>query len=382
MFCDFPPEIRRISDHFLSSDDYADRAHRRYVQGRYDEALDILRQALDLFPLAAELHVGLGYARLAREEFAWAHGAFREALSLEPSNEDGLAGYGEVLLKLGHRDAALNCFDTILALGFREDHDLMMQVGRALFREGLFTRAREFFELVLVAHPDSAEAAACLGYAAHRLGDDDGAIRWLRRGLELDPNDPEAQIYIGNVLYDGGDYDGALEHFEQIHPSDHIEELALWRYVELKKSMYRVPNEDPELQPWIQRLGELGGQMSGDDKILAEIEATLPDGTFLDPNQLDFFGTQRSRVQRMRRRNGSEGHRVTMKGGVKYFGTWEQIVLQILRDDQEWLGGSLASYMEQVALRSLVETGVTVPSNDAEGFIKGIAAAGLLHISG
>jgi tetratricopeptide (TPR) repeat protein len=325
--------------------------------------------------------VGLGYARLAREEYAWARAAFREALSLEPNNEDGLAGYGEVLLKLGHRDAALQCFESILALGFREDHDLIMQVGRALFREGLFTRAREFFELVLVAHPDSSEAASCLGYAAHRLGDDDAAVRWLRRGLELDPNDPEAQIYIGNVLYDGGDYDGALEHFDRTHPTDHIEELALWRYVELKKSMYRVHNHDPELHPWLQRLSELSGQMSEDDKVLAEIEATLPDGTFLDPHQLDFFETQRSRVQRMRQRSTSDGHRVTMKGGVKYFGTWEQIVLQMLRDDQEWLGGSLASYMEQVALRSLVETGVSVPSDHAEGFIKGIAAAGLLHIA-
>ncbi len=233
----------------MSSDDYAEKAHRLYTEGRYDAALDVLREAIDIFPQAAELHVGIAYAHLARDEIAWALQSFNEGLALEPNNEDGLAGLGEVLLKVGKFDRALKCFDMILALGFRKDHDLMQQVGRTLFREGVFDRARDFFELVLVAHPESAEGAACLGYAAHRLGDDEGAVRWLRRALELDPNDAEAQIYLGNVLYDGGDFDGALEHFDSTSPRDHVEELALWRYVALKKSMYRLDTADPDVPP-------------------------------------------------------------------------------------------------------------------------------------
>ncbi len=253
----FHPRTRRISDPFLSSDDYADRAHRHYTDGRYDDALAVLREAIQLFPTAAELHVGLAYARLARDEVAWARSSFAEALALEPNNEDGLAGMGEVLLKLGRHKEAFRCFDGILALGFREDYDLMLQVGRAMFREGVFDRARDFFELVLIAHPESGDAAACLGFAAHRLGDEDAAIRWLRRALELDSTDAEARVYLGNVLYDGGDYDGALEHYEQTHPADHIDELAIWRFIELKKSMYRLDGADPELRPWVRRLGDL-----------------------------------------------------------------------------------------------------------------------------
>jgi hypothetical protein len=34
----------------------------------------------------------VGYARLAREEFAWARHSFEEALVLEPEHEDALAG--------------------------------------------------------------------------------------------------------------------------------------------------------------------------------------------------------------------------------------------------------------------------------------------------
>src|SRR5207248_2924050 len=83
---------------------------------------------------AAALHVGMGYARLAREEYLWARRAFEEAVGLDPEHEDALAGLGEVLLKFGERSGGVACFERILALGFRDDHDLMLQVGRALFR--------------------------------------------------------------------------------------------------------------------------------------------------------------------------------------------------------------------------------------------------------
>ena len=50
----------------------------------------------------------------------------------------------------------------------------MLQVGRALFREGHIAPAHRFFDLAASAHPDSPDAAACLGYASHRLGNDAG----------------------------------------------------------------------------------------------------------------------------------------------------------------------------------------------------------------
>ena len=56
---------------FLSSDEYDDRAHQLYNEGQYDEAIETLREGLGLYPTAVELHVGMGYARLAREEYAW-----------------------------------------------------------------------------------------------------------------------------------------------------------------------------------------------------------------------------------------------------------------------------------------------------------------------
>src|SRR2546428_13314415 len=198
-----------MSDKFLSSDEYDERAHQLYNEGQYDEAIDTLREGLGLYPYAVELLVGMGYARLAREEYAWARRGFEEAVGLDPEHEDALAGLGEVLLKFGDRAGAVACFDRILALGFRDDHDLMLQVGRALFREAVLDQARRFFEVAITGHPESAEAAACVGYASHRLADEGGALYWLRPALELDLEHAEARVYLAHPISGRGGYGAA-----------------------------------------------------------------------------------------------------------------------------------------------------------------------------
>ena len=276
---------------FLSSEEYDERAHQLYNEGQYDEALDVLREGLALYPNAVELHIGVGYARLARDEFAWARRSFEEALILDPEHEDALAGLGETLLKFGRAEAAVRSFRRVLELGYQDDVDLMLQVGRALFREGMIDEAKEFFDIAVEQAPESAEAVALVGYAQHRLGDDNAAISTLRRALQLDNDHAEARIYLGNILYDRGDYEAALYHLDRTSPSDHWDELGIWRLVELKKTIYRLKDDDPELKPWEERLNELAGEPDDIDEMLAEIEQQAADQAAEEAKgQLELFG--------------------------------------------------------------------------------------------
>ena len=203
---------------FMSSEEYDERAHSLYNEGRYDEALVVLREGLALYPNAVELHVGVGYARIAREEFAWARRSFEEALILDSDHEDALAGFGETLLKFGQTPDALRTFHRVLELGYEDDLELMLQIGRALFRDGLIDEAKEYFDVASRQSPDSAEAVSLVGYAQHRMGDDDAAIATLRRALQLDTDHSEARIYLGNILYDRGEYQAALYHLDRSLP--------------------------------------------------------------------------------------------------------------------------------------------------------------------
>ena len=73
---------------FLSSEEYDEQAHKLYNDGDYEGALEMLKEGLTLYPNAVELYVGLGYARFAREEYAWARHAFERAVVLDPGHED------------------------------------------------------------------------------------------------------------------------------------------------------------------------------------------------------------------------------------------------------------------------------------------------------
>lgn len=371
-----------MSDVFRSSDEYDEQAHQLYNQGRYDEALEVLRDGLGVYPSSVELHVGMGYAHLAREEFAWARRGFLDALALEPDHEDALAGFGETQLRVGDREGAIRTFGRVLALGFHEDHDLMLQIGRALFREGLAAHAHRFFELAAAAEPECAEAAACMGYVSHRLGREGAALYWLRRALELDPGFAEPRIYLANLLYDRGESSAALLHFNKTSPEDHYEELGLFRVVELRRTFFRLADDDPSLGPWFERLSELMAGVDAVDDLLAEIEAVQSDGSVRDPTQLELFGVLHAEPPPMQRRSAARAdhHQVSTLSGQVLRGTWEEILEQLRTLERGGVALTRDEFMAGLARRGKEETGVVIPVTDAESFIRGSAEAGVLRI--
>jgi Tfp pilus assembly protein PilF len=371
---------------FLSSEEYDERAHQLYNEGQYDEALVVLREGLMLYPNSVELHVGVGYAQLAREEYAWARRSFEQALVLEPEHEDGLAGLGETLLKLGQDEAAQRCFHRTLELGYSDDIDLMLQVGRSLFREGslrekpdFFEAAKEFFETAVKHAPESAEAVACVGYAQHRLGDDDAAIGSLRRSLQLDSDHSEARIYLANILYDQSEFEAALYHFERTNPEDHWDELGIWRLIELKRSLYRLEENDPEIKPWDERLSELGGDLDEVDTMLMELDprsgADTAPAAEAARGQLELFGSLLSSLVEQKQPE----HQIIASDGAAFGGSWEEIVRR-MRDQTGNPAHSMEEFMSGESQHAFRKTGIRIPTHDAESFIRGSAVAGLLRI--
>jgi Flp pilus assembly protein TadD len=363
---------------FMSSEEYDERAHTLYNDARYDEALAVLREGLTLYPHAVELHIGVGYARLAREEFAWARRSFEEALVLDGDHEDALAGYGETLLRFGQTADALRAFRRVLDLGYEDDLELVLQVGRALFRDGLVSEAREFFEIAARQAPESAEAVALVGFAQHRLGEDEAAIATLRRALQLDSDNAEARIYLGNILYDRGELEAALFHLDRTAPEDHWEELGIWRLIELKKTIHRLTDDDADIRRWESRLTELAGEPDAIDDMLAEIEQRALEDAQVDArNQLELFGQMLAGLADSR--HDGVNHRI-LKDGHPFDGTWEEIVTKMRDSAGAWSERPVHEFMMNEARRGFSLTGVVIPTGDAESFIRGSADAGLLRI--
>ncbi|MDX1674450.1 MAG: tetratricopeptide repeat protein, partial [Longimicrobiales bacterium] len=305
---------------FLSSDEYDERAHKQYDRGDYDAALATLKEGLQLYPHAVELHVGLGYTRLAREEYAWARLAFEKALVLDPDDDDARVGLGETLMRFGRNDEARALFDRVLDGPSGDDPELLLAMGRALYRESRFEAARACFATGVETNPGDPELAAALGFTLHRLGRDDEAASSLRDALALNPGHLEARVYLAHMLYDAGDWRGALEGFASLSPAEHWDVLALWRLIELKKSVGGLAPEDPELMVWHARLDALETEADPIDELLAEIEVAA-----MDAEPAEWTPPDRAPEP------AGERHRVRLPDGTVLEGSWLDIVRQ-LRD--------------------------------------------------
>jgi Flp pilus assembly protein TadD len=368
---------------YLSSEEYDELAHRHYDAGEYDEALEVLREGLAQYPESVLLQVGLGYTRVAREEYVWARRSFERALELDGEYEDAWVGLGETLLKFGDVDAALRAFAEIDAMGLSDDLELGLTVGRALYREGLFTDARARFAGLSAAHPDSAELAAARGYTLHALGDDLGARRELRRAVRLDPELHEARIYLSHLLHDRGDHRAALSELEQVPADEHWDTLSLWRYVELKRRLDDITEEHPSLLPWRERLAALEAEPDEIDHLLAEVEAAF-EGSDSEPpdpqtgSEADLLVRQPAGGEPLAADAG-ERHRVRTAEGSVFEGSWDDIVGG-MRDACGEPELPLAVFMRRAARQIHERTGREVPCDSAEAFLRAGAGMGLLHI--
>jgi len=368
---------------FLSAEEFDERAHRLYEAGDYDDALDVLREGLRHHSDSVLLHVGMGYVRIAREEYAWARISFETALESDPEYEDAWVGLGESLLKFGRVDEALKCFATVDAMGLADDLELGLTMGRALYREGLFADAKHRLSTLSTAHPDSAEVAAARGYTLHALGDDVGARRELRRSLRLEPELHEARIYLAHLLHDRGDLNGALRELERVPPAEHWDTLSLWRYVELKVAVDRVAEDDAGLVAWRERITALEAEPDAIDHLLAEVESSF-EAADEEPAPVLELSAQIDFIMRMltppgdARETEVKVHRVRTVEGAVFEGTWDEIVGG-MRDHAE-PGLPLSVYMRRAARQIRERTGSTVPAHSAEEFLKGGARLGLLRI--
>jgi Flp pilus assembly protein TadD len=351
-----------MANPFLSSEEYDERAHRQYDSGDYEGALETLKEGLQLYPHSVELYVGLGYTRLAREEFVWARQNFERGLVLDGEHEDALVGLGEVMLRFGRRHEALELFERARATGCSDDLDLLLSMGRALYRERMFEHARETFVEAVRVHPESAEAVAALGYTKHRLGDESGARGELRAALELDPDLHEARIYLAHLLYDSGDWGAAVREFDRVPVSEHWDSLAVWRLIELKRAIGAAENGSAELAIWEARLEELESDVDPIDDLLAEIEN----------------GTSEAEVRAAAGPKTQE-HRVHLSDGRVYSGSYSDILKQ-LKEACGHAEESVAQFMRRHAAEVRVRNGVVLPVEDAEDFILTGARAGLWQL--
>jgi tetratricopeptide (TPR) repeat protein len=240
--------------------------------GRFDEAIAQYRAALAQSPGNPGLQANLAMAYYQKGDLPKAAGEFSSLHQNEPDNIQIATLLGTCYMRSGQVTRAILVLSP-LAEAHPDNLDLKWALGWALIRSG---RTLKGFELAeIVAHERASAEAYMLTAEAERkalafdrarrnvdaamrlnphlpglytlsglimddAGDHEGAAAAFEKGLEANPNDFQAHLHLGAVLYNQRKLDAARAHLERALEIDPTSSLALYELARVKRAQGQV----------------------------------------------------------------------------------------------------------------------------------------------
>jgi len=180
-----PTESLQAYDLFLLGRSYFDRLN----EAGFERAIELFEQSIAIDPGFARAYAGIadsyaaltmGWGRPPVEVFPRVRDAAENALRLDPTSPEAHTSLGTVRLL----------------------YDWKVDEAEAAFRKAI--------EL----DPNYATARHWLAICSMSRAQHEEALEEIRRALALDPLSPQINLNVGYILYIAGDYQGAVDHFQ------------------------------------------------------------------------------------------------------------------------------------------------------------------------
>jgi tetratricopeptide (TPR) repeat protein len=156
---------------------------------------------------------------------------------VEAAHPDDLAVawlLGSAMIRTGHRRDGLERVDRVARQGNRPEAFLL--AGQTALKMNEFERARDYADAALRLDPRLPGVDTLRGTVMSYLGDTKGAIAVLRKAVEADPHDFEAQVALGAVLHTERDLDGARQHLQLALRLKPDSNLARYEWARLERT--------------------------------------------------------------------------------------------------------------------------------------------------
>lgn len=230
--------------------------------GRLDEAITVLDAAPARDRGDAAVLQGLALAQYRKDDLPAAAANLEKLITARPGDVNASSMLADCYLRLREPGKALALIEPVSA-AHPENAELSYQYGMALIRAGRpgdglvqletagkrgksadayllagataldlaqFQRARDDLENAVRLNPKIPGAWTWTGMARDRVSDEDGAKQAFRNALELNPQDFEANLHLGAVLYRERELAAAKPYLERavaIEPSSSLARYAL-----------------------------------------------------------------------------------------------------------------------------------------------------------
>ena len=183
-------------------------------QGQWAEAIANFNRALTLDPNHLEAHCNLGNLLRHQQQWAQATQHYRQYLALNPNDATVHHYLGSVLLSQRQMSEAVKCYQQALALK-PNDAEMNHNLCYALAKLGKSSKAVDYYHRALVLAPNNAQTHKCLGDVLRTQGHLDKAIVAYQQALVLNPTDADTYNNLGTVFSQMGHLSKATKCFQQ-----------------------------------------------------------------------------------------------------------------------------------------------------------------------
>jgi tetratricopeptide (TPR) repeat protein len=189
------------------------------------------RRALELDPKSPEVHNLLGYSAALAGDAEDALDHYRQAISLDETYFEAMLNAAEVMMHpIGDYDGAVEMCSEALdyAETPEEIADAVLLKVDALLGKGDMDEAKKAVAMLPDGPFDSANYTFLIGRAFYETGQFDKAAPLIEDAAKTDPENGDAQYYLGLIRDERGDPRGATEAFLRARGLDLARELPAW----------------------------------------------------------------------------------------------------------------------------------------------------------
>jgi len=209
-------QFRRIpsgSRYFINAQMHI--AHLLAGEEKFDEAIQVIQNAMALGQEKVELYLLLASVYEAKGAYDEAIGVIREGLKSDGRNIDLIFRLGVLLDKKGDKEASIQQMQKILEID--PNHaDSLNYIGYTYAEQGIrLDEALTLIKRALGIRPDSGYIIDSLGWVYYKKGAYDKAVHYLEKAAALAADDPTINEHLGDAYFKKQDYEKALRSYEK-----------------------------------------------------------------------------------------------------------------------------------------------------------------------